>query len=216
MSGSLRDKLMAAADESESKRQQPYDGVCGVLPFASWPVNFHQDFEITRDKLLRDGYTTEQLQTYIADVIETTKAALNNPDNPPNCNPVCPFDIYGDVGILAHFWTAVQLGEEKGLAFLTDANHAGQVIHGKKFPGRKQGSYAPWKKWIERKLKKDNALKPAALWDQFKAKPLGRWRAVESARIGQYLESPTGSGDDVTYKRFQDAVSEVRRDLKKG
>ena len=130
MSGSLRDKLMAAADASESKRQQPYDGVCGVLPFASWPVNFHRDFEGTRDKLLRDGYTAEQLQTYIADVIETTKAALNNPANPPNCNPACPFDIYSDVEILAHYWMAVQRGESEGLAFLTDTDHAGRVKKG--------------------------------------------------------------------------------------
>jgi hypothetical protein len=120
------------------------------------------------------------------------------------------------IQFLAMIVHAVRLGPERGLALLTDAGLAGQVIHGKKFPGRKPGSYASWKKWIERKLKKDNALKPAALWELFKAKPLRGWRAVESAKIGQYLESPTCSDDDVTYKRFQDAVSEVRRDLKKG
>jgi hypothetical protein len=229
------DAIVDALTRAENQLTGPaYDGVFGRLP--EWiPANFHVDFHKIRGRLL-EAYSHTDLLGYIAEYL-----AMD--ENPETYS--IPGEIMLDVSLLAHYQEAVRLaekvrqekerelladdmepkkaalkarmeGEKAGLALLTDPEHAGQVEHGKKFTSRKPRSYAPWKKWIERKLKKDIALKPAALWELFKAKPLRGWRAVESAKIGQYLESPTGSDDDVTYKRFQDAVGEVRRDLKKG
>lgn len=82
--------------------------------------------------------------------------------------------------------------------------------------GKKKGAYSPVKKWIERQLKKNIDLKPAELWAMLKEKPLHGWKIVEPrfSKIEKFIEAPT-SGDDMPYKRFQDAVSEVKRDLKK-
>lgn len=231
----IDEALGQSANERLERNAAPYDGIMGTLD--DWvPANFHREFHAIRDRLL-STYEHADLLGYIAEMrdmgmqgdrdagefAELVSLADDLEAASPSgmltgtyYRPRTPFQIMADVSILAQFQEAVRLGPVEGLALLTDNEHAGQVIHGKKFPGRKPGSYAPWKKWIERKLKKDNALKPAALWELFKAKPLRGWRAVESAKIGQYLESPTGSDDDVTYKRFQDAVGEVRRDLKKG
>jgi hypothetical protein len=227
--------LFSEHEEIKKRKAAPYDGVMGTLD--EWiPANFHREFHAIRNRLL-STYEHADLLGYIAEMrdmgmrgdrdagefAELVSLADDLETASPSgmltgtySRPRTPFQIMADVSILAQFQEAVRMGPVEGLALLTDNEHAGQVIHGKKFPGRKPGSYAPWKKWIERKLKKNNALKPAALWELFKAKPLRGWHAVESAKIGQYLESPTGSDDDVTYKRFQDAVGEVRRDLKKG
>ena len=212
MSGSLRDKLIAATNASEPKRQQPYDGVCGVLPFASWPANFQTEFAATRDNLLRDGYTAEQLQTYIADVIKTSTMALNNPDNPPNCNPACPFAIYGKVEILAHFWAAVRLGEDEGLAFLTDPDHAGRVTHGNKFTGRKPGAIGTVRKFIRAALKKNPATTNDQLWAAIVKRPPRDWSPIESPRLGRYVEGPTAA-ENVGWPRFRNIAAEERKRL---
>ncbi len=194
----------------------------GELP--KWfPDEIREDvLQHRRDLLRRHGMTLDTLREAVEEIIDVHREHFTDPNyaiyehRSMTIRNGSPNFADRDRAILARYLYAATLGEEKGLPLVIGNDHAEQVIHGKKFPGRKLGSYAPWKKWIERKLKKDTALKPAALWEIFKAKPLRGWRAVESAKIGQYLESPTGSDDDVTYKRFQDAVGEVRRDLKKG
>lgn len=205
----LDDDLAAIVDaltRDENRLNAPaYDGVLGRLP--EWvPANIHEDFCARRERLLRT-YSHADLLDYIAKYIAITEDTTEYS---------IPFDIMRDVSMLAHYQEAVRLGPVEGLALLTDPEYARLVTLGKKFLGRKPGSYAPWKKWIEQKLKNNINLKPAALWELFKANPRRGWRAVESAKLGRYLESPTGSDDDVTYKRFQDAVGEVRRNLKKG
>lgn len=128
---SRRDTIEKVFDADRWRSEQPYDGVLGALP--QWlPANFHAEFETTRNKLLRDGYTPDDIRRFMVEIAEIERSALASPDDPPELNPETPFDIYDAVSTLARLYEGVRLGEKQGLAYLTDAVHAAQVIHGKK------------------------------------------------------------------------------------
>ncbi|MDP2824711.1 MAG: hypothetical protein Q8O52_18770 [Sulfuritalea sp.] len=182
-----------------------YDGVRGKLP--DWiPENFHRQFHAIHSRLQccsRD-YSPDELLGFVAAVRDMWKG------NEPIFSLAVPTEIEDEIWALAVFQEAVRLGPVEGLALLTDNEHAGQVIHGKKFPGRKLGSIGPVRKFIRKAL----SIKPAAtneeLWAAIKAKPPKNWTPMESTRLGRYIERPN-TGDNVGWPRFCNIASEERK-----
>lgn len=194
------DAIVDALTRAENQLNGPaYDGVFGRLP--EWiPANFHVDFRIIRERLL-ETYSHADLLGYIAEYLamdENTETYS------------IPGEIMRDVSILAHYQEAVRLGLDEGLALLTDNEHAGQVIHGKKFPGRKPGSIGPVRKFIRARLAKNHAATNEELWAAIKAKPPKSWTPMESTRLGRYIEGPN-AGDNVGWARFCNIASEERK-----
>jgi len=104
-----------------------YDGVLGTPD--SWiPENFQREFTTARNRLLDGGYTADQVRNLMAQEIRRYRIAVRNPLNPISYGgfPLPP-PVRTDVLVLAHIKTAVRLGPEKGLAFLTDQSHADKV-----------------------------------------------------------------------------------------
>lgn len=122
-----------------------------------------------------------------------------------------PFAILRDICKLAQIQEAVRLGQEKGLALLTDEYHAAITIKGEKFDRGGRGP-GPIRKWIARQLKKCPTMKNADLWAAFKEKPQRGWSVMEN-RQGKYLEGPTVN-DKVSYGRFSNVAKEERNKLK--
>ena len=83
--------------------------------------------------------------------------------------------------------------------------------HGKKFPGRKVGSYAPIHKAIARLLKQ-RPIKNLQLWDTLKSRPPRGWTFFDNSQ-GKYIEGPKAS-DGMNYSRFRNIASEERKKLK--
>lgn len=160
----MKDTIRAALDALLSRSQQPYDGVLGTLP--QWiPANFHAEFESTRNTLIQDGYSPEDIQRFMVEIVEFEQAALANPDECPAFNFAAPFKIMGAVYKLARFQEAVRIGqgqgEEKGLIYLTDTRTAGLVTTGKKFQTHRPiGSVSAKREHIY-KLAADNPMKTA-------------------------------------------------------
>ncbi len=119
--------LKAVQDRSKAR----YDGVLGTLP--DWvPRNFHDDFEGARNRVLGEGYELEVVQTMIKEEIKTGRAEYTRRFTP---FPL-PRDIKAflkDINTLAHIKMAVAMEKVRGLAFLTDAAHAGRVVKGEQF-----------------------------------------------------------------------------------
>jgi hypothetical protein len=81
----------------------------------------------------------------------------------------------------------------------------------RKFRGRKVGSYGPIKKLMRRTLTRKQ-LSNAALMNELQRSGCTVYHDRKYAPRGTYVEHP--KGDSMTYKRFVDAASEVRRALK--
>lgn len=136
---SLRSALEKALGEIVERVNQPYDGVLGALP--DWvPENFCAEFESTRNKLLRDGYSAAALLTFIDEIIQMEEIALADPDNHPVFRPSTPFQIFPEVSLLARFKVAISLGEERGLALLLGNSHANQIAKAKKYSKHQSGN----------------------------------------------------------------------------
>lgn len=207
MDDNILDAALAdVGDAMEQLNAPAYDGILGRLP--EWiPANFHKEFRTIRARLL-ETYSHTNLLDYIAEMrsigmlTETTFS-----------RPRTPFNIMADVSTLAHFQEAVRLGPVEGLALLTDNEHAGQVIHGKKFPGRKPGSIGTVRKFIRARLAKNHAATNEELWDAIKAKPPKGWTPMESPRFGRYIEAPKAD-DEVKWKSFCSYAALERKRLK--
>lgn len=83
--------------------------------------------------------------------------------------------------------------------------------HGKKFPGRKPGTYGPIRKAIARLLKQ-RPMKNAELWDTLKSRRPRGWTFFDNSQ-GKYIEGPKKS-DGMDYARFRNIASEERKKLK--
>jgi hypothetical protein len=215
--------------EIQRRHAAPYDGVMGTLP--DWmPANFHREFDAIRGRLLAT-YSRADLLDYVAEMrgmgmqgdrdagefAELVSLADDLETASPSglltgtySRPRTPFKIMADVSILAQFQEAVRRGPVEGLALLTDNEHAGQVIHGKKFPGRKPGSIGPVRKFIRARLAKNHAATNEELWAAIKAKPPKGWTPMESTRLGRYIEGPN-AGDNLGWARFCNIASEERK-----
>jgi len=201
------DAIVDALTRAENQLTGPaYDGVFGRLP--EWiPANFHVDFRIIRERLL-ETYSHADLLDYIDEMRGTGMLTETTYSRPRT-----PFKIMRDVSILAHYQEAVRLGQLAGLALLTDNEHAGQVIHGKKFPGRKPGSIGPVRKFIRARLAKNHAATNEELWDAIKAKPPKGWMPMDTTKFGRYIDGPPGS-DEVKWKSFCTYAAAERKLLK--
>ena len=110
-----------------------YDGVMGK-PDEWVPQNFQLEFQNARNRLLDGGYTVEQVRDLMAKEMRRSRYAYCNPKNPVSYGGfVWPPEVRSDVLTLAHLKTAVRLGPEKGLAFLTDEAHAKKVNKGERY-----------------------------------------------------------------------------------
>lgn len=153
---------MRAAD---ARSQQPYDGVLGTLP--QWiPKNFHIEFESTRETLLQEGYVVTEIQQYMDEIVENERIALADPCAPPKMRgcTVMSRTVREAVYTLVMFQQAVRLaeemGEEKGLAYLTDSRTAGLITKGVRFTGNSRDMsalYCEVLKILERFGKKTSA-----------------------------------------------------------
>ncbi len=218
--------------EFQQRNGAPYDGVMGTLP--EWiPANFHREFHAIRDRLL-STYEHADLLGYIAEMrdlgmrgnrdagefAELVSLADDLEAASPSgmltgtySRPRTPFKIMADVSILAQIQEALRLGPLEGLALLTDNEHAGQVIHGRKFPGRKPGSIGPVRKFIRARLAKNSNATNKELWAAIKAKPPKGWIPMDTTKFGRYIEGPPGS-DEVKWKSFCTYASLERKRLK--
>ena len=179
--------------EIQRRHAAPYDGVMGALP--DWmPANFHREFHAIRDRLL-STYEHADLLHYIAEMRDLGMLTGTY------SRPRTPFKIMADVSILAQIQEAFRLGPLEGLALLTDNEHAGQVIHGRKFPGRKPGSIGPVRKFIRARLAKNSNPTNGELWDAISKRPPKGWTVMDSPRLGRYIEGPS-SDDEVKWKSF--------------
>lgn len=116
-------QLLLLARNLKAWNKAPYDGVLGQLP--KWiPKNFHRDFRGIRGILLHT-YSHDDLLGFIAEAAEV----FYN-DGEENPRSLMPDGICFDILKLAKFQKAVQLGEEAGLALLTDPDHAKRVTMG--------------------------------------------------------------------------------------
>jgi hypothetical protein len=195
--------IVECLERIEAKQHSPvYDGVMGTLP--EWiPENFHVDFHAIRGRLL-EAYSHAALLGYIAEYLTMDESTETHS---------IPGEIMRDVSLLAHYREAVRLGQLAGLALLTDNEHAGQVIHGKKFPGRKPGSIGPVRKFIRARLAKNHAATNEELWDAIKAKPPKGWMPMDTTKFGRYIDGPPGS-DEVKWKSFCTYAAAERKLLK--
>lgn len=211
MTQSLKEAMRQGLEADEWRRSRPYDGVLGVLPFP-WPENFHRDFQGARDRLLNDGHSPEELRAFIAEVIDVQQRALENPDSSPEFNPATPFDIWQDVSVLAMLAAAINLGEDGGLAFLTDPLHARKASTGAKFiGGRRPGTGGPIRKAIAKLLAKNSALKNPQIWEVLKGKPPKGWNFFDN-NTGKYIEGPSMA--NMNYERFCTVCGEERKKRK--
>lgn len=197
--------------EIQKRNAAPYDGVMGTLP--DWvPANFGREFHAIRNRLL-STYEHADLLDYIAEMRDMGMRCPSGLLTGTYYRPRTPFQIMTDVSILAQFQEATRLGPVDGLALLTDAELAGQVEHGKKFPGRKPGSIGPVRKFIRDKLAKNHAATNEELWAAIKAKPPKGWTPMDTTKFGRYIEGPPGS-DEVKWKSFCTYASDERKMLK--
>ena len=212
---SIKEIVTLAFEDEASRRACPYDGVLGKLPFESWPKNFHDEFDGTRNSLLRKGHSPEQLRGYMDELKELYEGAALDPNNPQVASlSGGMIGIEREIEDLIRFSEAVQLGEEKGLAYLTDKSHSEQVARGKKFDGgRKRGAVGPIRRWIRRALKNNPNLKNLDLWEAIRTSPPKGWVVMETAKLGKYVERPD-SGENVSRKTFCTYASEERKLLR--
>jgi hypothetical protein len=107
------------------------------------PGNFQKEFNAARNRLLDNcGYSADQLLNLIAQEMGSYRYALRSPEKPVSYGGfLWPPAVAKDVSLLAHIKTAVRLGPEKGLAFLTDPSHAGKITKGERY-GRHQSRIA--------------------------------------------------------------------------
>lgn len=186
--------------------QAPYDGVRGELP--DWiPENFHREFHAIRSRLqtYSHDYSYDDLLGFVAAVRDMWER------NEIVYNLAVPDEIYQEIITLAHFQEAARRGKEAGLALLTDPDHAGQAIQGKKFrDGRKPGTISPVRKFIRAALKKNPASTNNELWDAIVKRPPKGWTPIESPRLGRYIERPRPAGN-VGWARFRNIAAEERK-----
>jgi len=130
MVSDLETTIRKALEVDEWRRSQPYDGVLGQLP-CNWPENFHHDFLEARNRLLRNGHKAEDLVGYIHENLNIQRQALAG-ELKGAFHPGIPFQIWRDIEVLTRFFTAVGLGCDIGLAFLTDPEHAANAKRGEK------------------------------------------------------------------------------------
>jgi len=128
-------------------KEAPYDGVMGELP-KRIPGNFQLEFQVIRNRLL-ETYTHEELLDYISDA-----QRVFDPDE-DYVRFWIPLKIIKDVTMLMYFQEADRLyrevGEEAGLAFLTDSDLAKQVTKGvKQYQNLAKGNLAASKNKTER------------------------------------------------------------------
>src|SRR3954454_13795720 len=102
MTDSLWDDIGQDIEAHEFRRNQPYDGVLGTLP-REWPENFHLDFERTRNKLLDESHSPDELRKFIAEIDDIRKQAASNPENLPFLRPSVPFHIWDEIALLSNF-----------------------------------------------------------------------------------------------------------------
>ena len=130
------DCLMTEMDKTmkghSPRSDAEYDGVLGLPP--DWiPLTIRGEFEVARNRILDCGYEPETVCTWIQERIAIRDATTANSPKSHYIRPGIPATIWNDIGTLAWIWEARQLGEEKGLALLTDDHLAAQVIKGKKY-----------------------------------------------------------------------------------
>ncbi|UVT20562.1 MAG: hypothetical protein H8K03_01175 [Nitrospira sp.] len=126
-------EIANAAQMLDDRRSAEYDGVIGSLP--PWiPDNFVKEFRATGDRLLQTGYTAKQIRDLMAQEMRRYRYAVRNPEKPISYGGfLWPPAVGKDVSFLAHLKTAVRLGPEEGLAFLTDETHAKKVNKGERY-----------------------------------------------------------------------------------
>ena len=131
-----------SASVLRGRDDQPYDGVLGTPP--EWlPENFQREFKGARNRLL-DAiiYTPNQVRDLVATEFRRDRKAIRNPTKAVSYDGfLWPLSVRRDVRTLASLCTAVRLGKEKGLAFLTDQSHANKVKKGEQY-GRHQSRIA--------------------------------------------------------------------------
>ncbi|MDK2744624.1 MAG: hypothetical protein NDI90_17125 [Nitrospira sp. BO4] len=114
-------------------KSERYDGVLGALPLEI-PGNFQKEFHAARTRLLGAGYTAKQIRDLMAQEMRRYRYAVRNPEKPVSYGGfLWPPAVEKDVSFLAHLKTAVRLGPEEGLAFLTDDTHAKKVNKGERY-----------------------------------------------------------------------------------
>ncbi len=107
---------------------------------------------------------------------------------------------------LAHLRYAISQGKSKGLRVLA----GDQAEHGQRFKdGRKPGSVGPIRKAIAKLLAKTPEMKNPELWDAIKNRPPRGWQAIESTRLGKYLEGPKMA--HMGYPSFCNVCSKERK-----
>lgn len=150
-------------------------------------------------KLLNQGLSVETIQEKIA---EALKDNLTFPGTVTD-----PVAFSEEIYELASLRWAIKQGKEKGLLTLAGK----QASVGQKFMnGRKPGASGVIKKFIQKKLGLNSALKNPELWNALtELQP--RYVACDN-HIGKYIEGP--NGHEMTYETFSNKCAKVRKELK--
>lgn len=222
------DAVAESFKELRARAGQRYDGVLGSLP--EWiPANFHREFEAARNRLLDAGYTAGRVRALMAQEARRYRRAIRHEHDPISYDGfLWPPAVRNDVLSLARLKTAVRLGKEKGLAFLTDQDHADKVMKGDRY-GRHQSGNAkhPRGKLEEADGQTINEIighlvlantgeRAKELWNRFKGEledlGLNPKEHTNEWVIGYDCNDKRKS---LTFRRFENVVSQFRTGRKK-